>query len=39
MYWNMWAWFSSFFSVPGLGWEACLKKAEVELELFTDTDM
>ena len=28
-----------FFSVPGLGWEACLKKAEIELELFTDTDM
>ena len=28
---EMWAWFSSFFSVTGLGWEACLKKAEVEL--------
>ena len=28
-----------FLSGPGLAWEACLKKAEVELELFTDTDM
>ena len=28
-----------FISLPGLGWQACLKKAGVELELLTDYDM
>ena len=28
-----------FLSVPGLAWQACLKKTEVELELITDPDM
>ena len=28
-----------FLSAPGLGWQACLKKTEVELELITDPDM
>ena len=28
-----------FLSAPGLAWEACLKKAEVKLELLTDVDM
>ena len=28
-----------FLSAPGLGWQACLKNAGVELELFTNIDM
>ena len=28
-----------FLSAPGLEWQACLKKAGVKLQLFTDNDM
>ena len=28
-----------FLSAPGLAWEACLKKTEVELELLINIDM
>ena len=28
-----------FLSVPGLAWQACLKKTKVKLELLTDNDM
>ena len=28
-----------FLSTPGLAWQACFKKAGVELDLITDIDM
>ena len=28
-----------FLSVPGLAWEACLKRTKIKLELLTDVDM
>ena len=28
-----------FLSAPGLAWQACLKKTEVELELLTDVEL
>ena len=28
-----------FLPAPGLAWQACLKKTEVELKLLTNTDM
>ena len=30
---------ADFLSAPGLAWQACLKKTEVELDLLTDDDM
>ena len=30
---------SHYLSAPGLAWQACLKKTQVNLELLTDTDI
>ena len=30
---------SYFYSVPGLAWQACLKKTDIKLELLTDYQM
>ena len=39
VHWNIWTCSSFFQSAPGLAWQACLKKTEVELELLADIDM
>ena len=37
MFRNIWTW--SFYSAPGLAWQAYLKKTGVKLELLTDIDI